>query len=79
MVSSAIGEKVRNRVIYPNARIDPSELSNASLSLTGSQRTEHNLVCTILFYISLKEKLSAKSSMVDGSMLGSAVPVLCKY
>jgi len=33
----------------------------------------------VLFCISLKEKLSAKSAMVEGSVLGSVISVLCKY
>jgi hypothetical protein len=49
MVSSVVGEKVRNRVIPPNGRIRPPELRSASLSQTVSQRTEQNLVFKLLF------------------------------
>jgi hypothetical protein len=65
MASSAVGEKVRERVISPNGRIRPPELSIASLSLMVSQSTEQNMVCRVLLCISLKEKLSARSSMVE--------------
>ena len=44
MVSSAVGEKVRNRVIPSNGRIRPPEMSSASLSLTVLKKTEQNLV-----------------------------------
>jgi len=51
MVSSAVGENVRNKVIPPNGRISPLELKSASLTLTISQRTEQNLVYSVLFKI----------------------------
>jgi len=79
MVSSVVGEKVRNMVILPHERIRPPELRSASLSLLDSQRTEHNMVYIVFFWISLNEKLSTRSSTVEGSMLGSLVPDLCKY
>jgi len=49
MVSSVVGEKVRNRVIPPNGRSIAPELRSASLSLAVLQRTKQNLVCRVLF------------------------------
>ena len=48
MVSSAVGEKVRKRVIPPSGRINPLELKSASLLLTVSHMTEQNLVYIFL-------------------------------
>ncbi len=80
MVSSVVRETVsRKRVLPPNGRISPPELSNASLLLMISHSTDQNLVCRVLLCISPKEKLSARSSMVEGSVLGSVVPVLCRH
>ena len=79
IVSSAVGEKVRKRVIPPNGRISPPEMRSASLSLSVSQRTDQNLVCMVLFGISLNRKLSASSSMVEEYALGFVVPFLCRH
>ncbi len=79
MVSSTVGEKVRNKVIPPNGRISPPNLRSASLSVTTSQRTEHNLVYMVFLGISPNEKLSVNSSMVEESVLGSVMPFLCRY
>ena len=78
-MSSAVGEKVRKRVIPPNGRISPLELNNTSMSLTVSHMIEQNLACKVLFWISLNEKLSASSSVVEESVLGSTIPFLCRY
>ncbi len=79
MVSSGAGEKVRNKVIPPNGRIRPLYLRSASLSLIVSQITEQNQVYRIIFLISLYEKLSASSSMVEELVSGSGALVLCRY
>ncbi len=51
-------------------RIMPPELSNMSLSLMVSQRTEQNMVCRVFFWTSLKEKPSTRSSEMEGSVSG---------
>ncbi len=68
MVSSAAGEKIRKRFIPTIGRIRPPELSNILLMLMVSQRTEQNWVCRVLFETSLKDKLSARSAVVEGSV-----------
>jgi hypothetical protein len=65
MVSSVVGANVRNRIIYPIARMMPPQLSIVSLSLTLSHKTEHKRVWRLCFLTSLKEKLSAMSSMLS--------------
>ena len=72
MVSSAVGMKMRKRVICPIGRIMPPQFSNVYLSSTVSHITEQNLVSMVRLRISLKEKLSTRSSMVDGLSVGSA-------
>ena len=79
MVSSVVGEKVRKRAIPLNERIRPPERSSVSLSLTVSQRTDQNLVCMVFFCISMNEKFCDRSSMMEGVVLGSMAPYVCRH
>jgi hypothetical protein len=49
------------------------------LSPIMSQRTEQNPVTEVFFCISLNEKGSANSSMVEESMMGFVAPELRRY
>jgi len=40
MVSSAVGAKVRKRVMFPSVRMIPPQFKSVSLSLNVSQKTE---------------------------------------
>ncbi len=58
---------ITNIVCRSRGRITPPGYRSVVLSLTVSQRTVQNLAVRLFFFISLKEKLSVKSSKVVGS------------
>ena len=76
-MSSTVGAKATKIVYRSRGRIIPPISRSVVLSVAVPQRAVQNLAARLFFLVSLKEKLSTRSSRVVGSRVDSVYSDVC--